>query len=265
MMCCISAAATGRRSSVYPLTSGSHQIRPGSQAAFGFGMRMSNSFFSTGTATVPERCGRARKPSDRNSGPNAPLGSVEGDGSWPRFSVATSMAPHRGCPFLGAHGQQRSRAHHELGFRHVRFHGLLCDDVGMLIAEGATLFYSFFNVDQIFYFLLSIGMRPFVELSFMPTTLASGGQIAFHYRANVSPPKSYARSATPIRKLVAHWAERYGWPQSEGSSKSGTSRTSTRSAPSSYVYADRQSTAPSLIADQSLDQLLPLFERCVFQ
>lgn len=106
-------------------------------------------------------------------------------------------------------GQMR-RAHDELGFRHVRFHGLLCDDVGTLISEGETLFYSFFNADRIFDFLLSIGMRPFVELSFMPTTLASGGQTVFHYAANVSPPKDYAHWATLIRKLVAHWVERYG-------------------------------------------------------
>jgi xylan 1,4-beta-xylosidase len=105
---------------------------------------------------------------------------------------------------------QMRRSHEELGFGHVRFHGLLCDDMGTLVAEGDTLFYSFFNADQIFDFLLSIGMRPFVELSFMPTTLASGGQTVFHYGANVSPPKDYARWATLIRKLVAHWVERYG-------------------------------------------------------
>jgi len=95
----------------------------------------------------------------------------------------------------------------------VRFHGLPCDDVGTLIAGGATLFYFFFNVDQIFDFLLSIGMRPFVELSFMPTALASGDQIVFHYRANVSPPKDYARWAILIRELVMHWVERYGLPE----------------------------------------------------
>ena len=105
---------------------------------------------------------------------------------------------------------QMRRAHGELGFRHVRFHGLLCDDVGTLIAEGETLFYSFFNADQIFDFLLSIGMKPFVELSFMPTALASGGQTVFHYNANVSPPKDYARWAILIGKLIAHWADRYG-------------------------------------------------------
>ena len=106
--------------------------------------------------------------------------------------------------------QQMRRAHDELGFRHVRFHGLLCDDVGTLISEGDKLFYSFHNADQIFDFLLSINMKPFVELSFMPATLASGDKTAFHYRANVTPPKDYAHWAMLIRKLVAHWVERYG-------------------------------------------------------
>ena len=106
--------------------------------------------------------------------------------------------------------RQLRRAHAELGFGHVRFHGLLDDDMSTLIAEGDTLFYSFFNADQIFDYLLSIGMKPFVELSFMPTALASGGQTVFHYNANVSPPKDPAGWATLIRKLVGHWVERYG-------------------------------------------------------
>ena len=40
-------------------------------------------------------------------------------------------------------------------------------------------------------FLISIGMRPFVELSFMPETLASGSTRVFSYQANVTPPKNY--------------------------------------------------------------------------
>jgi xylan 1,4-beta-xylosidase len=105
---------------------------------------------------------------------------------------------------------QMRRSHKELGFGHVRMHGLLSDDMGTLVAEGDTLFYSFFNTDQIFDFLLSIGMKPFVELSFMPIALASGDMTVFHYRANVTPPKDYAHWATLIRKLVAHWIKRYG-------------------------------------------------------
>ena len=105
---------------------------------------------------------------------------------------------------------QMKRTHDELGMRHVRFHGILCDDMGTLIGEGDTLFYSFHNTDRIFDFLLSICMKPFVELSFMPTVLASGNRTVFHYNANVTPPRDHAEWAVLIRKLVQHWVDRYG-------------------------------------------------------
>ncbi len=106
--------------------------------------------------------------------------------------------------------KQLKRCHDELGFKHVRFHGILSDDMGTLVDEQDKLVYSFFNADQIMDFLLSIGMRPFVELSFMPTTLASGDTTVFHYRANVTPPKDYSKWATLISRLIQHWLDRYG-------------------------------------------------------
>ncbi len=105
---------------------------------------------------------------------------------------------------------QLRRCHDELGFRYVRFHGLLSDDVGTFINHDGEPLYSFFNADQIFDFLLSIGMRPFVELSFMPEALASGGKTVFHYKANVTPPKDYRQWATLMEELARHWVERYG-------------------------------------------------------
>jgi xylan 1,4-beta-xylosidase len=105
---------------------------------------------------------------------------------------------------------QLRRCHDELGFQYVRFHGLLSDDMGTAIRNNDVLLYSFFNSDQVFDFLLSIGMRPFVELSFMPTALASGSKTVFHYRGNVTPPRDYEAWATLIHKLVGHWVGRYG-------------------------------------------------------
>ncbi len=102
------------------------------------------------------------------------------------------------------------RCREELGFRHVRFHGLLSDDVGTLVRHGGRLIYSFFNADSIVDFLLSIGMRPFVELSFMPTALASGTATVFSYRGNVTPPKRYGDWAKLVGRLAAHWVDRYG-------------------------------------------------------
>jgi len=106
--------------------------------------------------------------------------------------------------------QQLQRCHDELGFQYVRFHGLLSDDMGTLISHLDKPLYSFFNADRICDFLLSIGMRPFVELGFMPEMLASGRETVFHYRGNVTPPADYGAWATLVRKLVGHWVERYG-------------------------------------------------------
>jgi xylan 1,4-beta-xylosidase len=105
---------------------------------------------------------------------------------------------------------QLKRCHEELGFRYVRFHGLLSDDVGTAVQKQNRLIYSFFNVDRIIDFLLSIDMRPFVELSFMPTALASASKTVFHYRGNVTPPRDYRQWATLVEKLVRHWVDRYG-------------------------------------------------------
>ncbi|CAN5893392.1 hypothetical protein BH20GEM1_BH20GEM1_13880 [soil metagenome] len=110
------------------------------------------------------------------------------------------------------------RAHAELGFRHVRFHGILSDDMGTLITHVEKPLYSFFNADQAFDALLDMGVRPFVELSFMPWRIASGDRMVFAYKANVTPPRDHAEWSTLIGKLVGHWVERYGveevrrWP-----------------------------------------------------
>ncbi|HEY7153151.1 MAG TPA: glycosyl hydrolase [Gemmataceae bacterium] len=105
---------------------------------------------------------------------------------------------------------QLRRCHDELGFQYVRFHGLLSDQLGTLVRHHDRLIYSFFNADSIIDFLLSIDMRPFVELSFMPSPLASGTAAVFSYRGNVSPPADYRQWAELMRRLVGHWAARYG-------------------------------------------------------
>jgi len=105
---------------------------------------------------------------------------------------------------------QMRRCHDELGFRHVRFHALLSDEMFTLTCQDEKPLYSFFNADQIIDFLLSIGMKPFIELSFMPETLASGNTTVFSYRGNVTPPKDYERWAALIQKIVQHWVDRYG-------------------------------------------------------
>ncbi len=129
---------------------------------------------------------------------------------FPHFWEHTVGSCHATLALRADWQKQMERCHKELGFKHVRFHGMLSDDMSTLVCENEELIYSFFNADQICDFLLSIGMRPFIELSFMPTTLSSGNDTVFHYKANVDPPSNYDAWATLILKIVEHWVQRYG-------------------------------------------------------
>src|SRR5262249_8079265 len=98
----------------------------------------------------------------------------------------------------------------DLGFRHVRFHGILSDDVGTLVPHGGRLISPFFYADPSIGFPASSATRPAVELSFMPGAIASGTTTVFSYRGNVTPPRDYAAWAELVRRLAAHWVDRYG-------------------------------------------------------
>lgn len=108
--------------------------------------------------------------------------------------------------------EQLIKAHNECGFQYVRFHGLLNDDMSVVVQNQRTgeLRYNFFNIDTVFDFLLRIGMKPFIELGFMPAPLASTGTTCFHYKGNVSVPKSYDQWADLISTLTKHLVSRYG-------------------------------------------------------
>jgi xylan 1,4-beta-xylosidase len=96
--------------------------------------------------------------------------------------------------------------------RYLRFHDILDDDVGVYDedTQGKPL-YNFSYVDQIYDGLLALGVRPFVELSFMPGKLAAQPRPhPFWYHPNVSPPKSWESWDALIRALGAHLVARYG-------------------------------------------------------
>jgi xylan 1,4-beta-xylosidase len=99
----------------------------------------------------------------------------------------------------------------QLGFRYVRMHGLLSDDMGVYREDNkGNPMYNWQYIDELYDFLESIHVRPFVELSFMPQALASGNKTIFWWRGNVTPPKDYDKWGALIQALVRHWVERYG-------------------------------------------------------
>jgi len=71
--------------------------------------------------------------------------------------------------------------------------------------------YSWTNIFKLFDFLRSIGMRPIVELSFMPSLLASDPSLTcFWYKGGISPPKDYNVWRDFISQFVTAIIDRYG-------------------------------------------------------
>ena len=115
--------------------------------------------------------------------------------------------------------------HDATGFKSVRFHGILMDEVG--IYDPARKYtnpgqatenvqtdsiYNFSYVDAIYDGLLDHHIRPFVELSFMPKGLAADPNDlhVFWYHPNVSPPKDYAQWDAMMTAFAKHLVGRYG-------------------------------------------------------
>lgn len=110
-------------------------------------------------------------------------------------------------------------------FQSIRFHGILMDEVGLydpdrhtqnpgLAAEAVhdASTYNFTYIDQIYDGLLANGVKPFVELSFMPKKMAADPNLLqpFWYKPVVSPPKDYKLWDDMMRALASHLVLRYG-------------------------------------------------------
>lgn len=98
------------------------------------------------------------------------------------------------------------------GMEYIRFHGIFDDDVGVY-GEDANGHpeYNFSYVDEIYDGLLKQGVRPFVELSFMPSKLAAQQVFQpFWYKPIVSPPKDWEKWGDLITQFAEHLVSRYG-------------------------------------------------------
>src|ERR1039457_7625699 len=98
------------------------------------------------------------------------------------------------------------------GIQYVRFHAIFHDENGLYDedAQGRPV-YNFSYVDQIYAGLLQNGVRPFVELSFMPRQLAAREAfMSFWYKPNVAPPKDWSKWDDLIYQFTKHLVDRYG-------------------------------------------------------
>jgi xylan 1,4-beta-xylosidase len=98
-------------------------------------------------------------------------------------------------------------------FRYVRFHAIFHDELGVYNEdEHGNPVYNFSYVDQVYDGLLKNGVKPFVEISFMPKKLAFNPDALhpFWYKQNVSPPKTIEGWDELVRHFAQHLVDRYG-------------------------------------------------------
>ncbi|WP_298456166.1 GH39 family glycosyl hydrolase [uncultured Cellulomonas sp.] len=148
--------------------------------------------------------------------PSEPIGRLTD--AW-RACVGTGRAS---LALRGDYVESLTRTQRDIGFRAVRGHGLLSDDMGVhrpyTLDGERRVRHSFTYVDQVVDTYLAQGIRPFLELGFMPSGLASGGQTVFWWNGNVTPPSSYPEWAELVAATLRHLVDRYGieevrsWP-----------------------------------------------------
>ena len=113
--------------------------------------------------------------------------------------------------------------HDTLGIERVRFHGIFCDDMRtyndlsmQMPLPGTEAFTEYnFNACGVAYDnVLEAGMKPFVELSFMPKKLMVKDERpksgSFFYKPNIVPPEDDAEYIAFIQAFVRYLIHRYG-------------------------------------------------------
>lgn len=100
----------------------------------------------------------------------------------------------------------------EIGFKYIRFHGIFNDDMDVYDEDKDGNPIIHFNlVNEILDFLYSIGLKPFIELGFMPRKLAlNNNEVILNGVFNISRPKSMDKWTFLVKEFIRNCINRYG-------------------------------------------------------
>jgi xylan 1,4-beta-xylosidase len=137
---------------------------------------------------------------------------------WSRFYEKMVAADHVNTFLSTAWGRNiqgaLKKGHDQAGFQTVRAHGMLNADMGVYTEVAGAPVYNFTRLDQAYDGVVAAGMRPFVEIGFMPPPLASDATKTLHWYnlvpANISPARDWTRWQDLMAALVQHLEQRYG-------------------------------------------------------
>lgn len=107
--------------------------------------------------------------------------------------------------------KQLNEVQHNMRFDFIKMHSILDDDLFVYTEDGdGNPIYNFNLIDQIFDFLISIGLKPLIQLSFMPELLAANkNKRLFLKKTIISEPNDIKKWCALVRQLVNHLLNRY--------------------------------------------------------
>lgn len=100
----------------------------------------------------------------------------------------------------------------QIGFEYIKFHGIFSDEM-MVVSrnDDGSLRFSFKLIDKVFDYLFSIGLKPVLQLSFMPIELAEDTEkLIYNGRFNTSQPRQVEEWCAMVRSFMEHILSRYG-------------------------------------------------------
>lgn len=101
------------------------------------------------------------------------------------------------------------RIQKEIRFKYIKFNGVFSDSMHIYSEKpNGEPVYSYAFVDKVFDFLMSVNLRPLIQLGFMPEELAKTHKRLFGYL--VSEPNSMEKWCGLVKSFVQHLIARYG-------------------------------------------------------
>lgn len=108
------------------------------------------------------------------------------------------------------------RMQREVGFRYIHFTGVFSDDLRVCnrLPNGKLVF-NFAYLDKIFDFVLSVGLKPFVQLTYMPNALARDSSRRL-FNSIVSAPSDNREWCQLVREFLHHLIAHYSLEEVSG-------------------------------------------------
>lgn len=99
----------------------------------------------------------------------------------------------------------------DIKFEYARFHGIFSDEMFVYNEDlYGNIYYNFNHIDSLLDGLLDVGLKPFIELGFMPNKLASSNNKIFAWSCYASAPNDINKWIDMVEAFIKHIINRYG-------------------------------------------------------